>query len=256
LSDANFASAGPSSTKDAWLIKFYAPWCGHCKSLAPTWESLASDLKGKVKVAKMDVTADSSLTGKDYGIRGFPTIIRFSDGQYEKHQGARSLEDLKAFAEKGAGGATPMPAPMPAWQASLYGFMSQINPEPMIHKIEMWVAGTGHGPLFVAGLLLVALAMLLFMGAMMGSAYREQNIPPLWIKFPNSDKFLPLGLTSLDPEYTIKLGKAIGKTGNDAKQRYYVNKKDQSKAFLISPSIQISKPSRPPPPPPPPPPEE
>merc|ERR1711934_965897 len=84
LSDANFPSAGPSSN-DAWIIKFYAPWCGHCRSLAPTWDSLASELKGKVKVAKMDVTADSSLTGKVYSVRGFPTIIRFHQGKYETH---------------------------------------------------------------------------------------------------------------------------------------------------------------------------
>ena len=41
-----------------WLVEFYAPWCGHCKNLAPSWELAAKQLKGVVKVGAVDMTTD------------------------------------------------------------------------------------------------------------------------------------------------------------------------------------------------------
>ena len=48
LTDSNFDSLVLNS-EDMWLVEFYAPWCGHCKNLAPHWAQAASDLKGKVR---------------------------------------------------------------------------------------------------------------------------------------------------------------------------------------------------------------
>lgn len=48
LTDSNFDSLVLNS-EDMWLVEFYAPWCGHCKNLAPHWAQAATELKGKVR---------------------------------------------------------------------------------------------------------------------------------------------------------------------------------------------------------------
>jgi protein disulfide-isomerase A6 len=57
-------------------VEFYAPWCGHCKQLAPSWEKAAKALKGVVKVGAVDMDSDREA-GAQYGIQGFPTIKFF-----------------------------------------------------------------------------------------------------------------------------------------------------------------------------------
>lgn len=83
------------------LVEFFAPWCGHCKTLAPIYEQLAQDFsfaKDKVAIAKVDADSEKTL-GKRFGIQGFPTI-KFFDGKSEKpedYNGGRDLESLTAF---------------------------------------------------------------------------------------------------------------------------------------------------------------
>ena len=70
------------------LVQFYAPWCGHCQQLAPTWEKVADKIGRDVAVGKLDCTQYQNLAQK-YGIRGFPTIKFFRNGIYYNTYGIK-----------------------------------------------------------------------------------------------------------------------------------------------------------------------
>jgi protein disulfide-isomerase A6 len=97
LTDENFDKEVMQST-DLWLVQFYAPWCGHCKQLAPEWEGAASDLEGKFKMGKLDATTEKS-TGQKYKVEGFPTIKFFGGDKTapEDYNGGRTKSDLVTF---------------------------------------------------------------------------------------------------------------------------------------------------------------
>ncbi len=62
------------------LVDFWAAWCGPCKAIAPTIESLADEYAGKLRVAKLDVDSNPK-SASQYGIRAIPTMLVFKDGQ-------------------------------------------------------------------------------------------------------------------------------------------------------------------------------
>ncbi|MEQ8505651.1 MAG: thioredoxin TrxA [Rhodospirillales bacterium] len=62
------------------LVDFWAEWCGPCKQIAPALEELASELEGKVTVAKLNIDDNPSTPGK-YGVRGIPTLMLFKNGE-------------------------------------------------------------------------------------------------------------------------------------------------------------------------------
>eukprot|EP00013_Stygamoeba_regulata_P021053 CAMPEP_0177653488 /NCGR_PEP_ID=MMETSP0447-20121125/13764_1 /TAXON_ID=0 /ORGANISM="Stygamoeba regulata, Strain BSH-02190019" /LENGTH=236 /DNA_ID=CAMNT_0019156951 /DNA_START=56 /DNA_END=766 /DNA_ORIENTATION=- len=85
-----------------WLIKFYAPWCGHCKSLAPTWEELAGKTDGKFKVGKVDCTQNQAVCSK-FNVRGYPTLKLFKDGAHKvDYSGPRKTDSFIKFVQDNA----------------------------------------------------------------------------------------------------------------------------------------------------------
>jgi len=97
LTESNF---NEKTTSGVWLVEFFAPWCGHCKSLAPVWEKLASEVKGDIHVGNVDCTVQKALCPK-FGVKGYPTIKLLRDGKYFDYASARNIEAFTAFAREG-----------------------------------------------------------------------------------------------------------------------------------------------------------
>jgi len=98
LSDADFEKTVESSPK--LVIDCWAPWCGPCKMVAPTFEALADDYEGKVVFAKLN-TDEAPKTAMSLSIHSIPTLIFFKDGQQvERLTGAHPKANIESVLKK------------------------------------------------------------------------------------------------------------------------------------------------------------
>ena len=79
LNDSNFEKEVTQSDQTV-LVDFWAPWCGPCKMIAPLLDEIAAEKAGSVKVAKVNVDENQSLSVK-YNVRAIPALLFFKNGQ-------------------------------------------------------------------------------------------------------------------------------------------------------------------------------
>jgi len=101
VSDADFEAQILKSEIPA-LVDFWAAWCGPCRQVGPVVEELATEYRGKIKVAKLNVDDNKETPGK-YGIRGIPTLMLFKGGQViDQIVGAVPKAKIKELLDKHA----------------------------------------------------------------------------------------------------------------------------------------------------------
>jgi len=90
------------------FVMFFAPWCGHCQRLKPTWDQLMKDINTdetiSITIMKVDCTQNTKLCS-DQGVMGYPTLKLYLEDEEEavRYKGSRDVASLKKFVMKSMG---------------------------------------------------------------------------------------------------------------------------------------------------------
>ncbi|CAG8540690.1 3209_t:CDS:10 [Ambispora leptoticha] len=131
------------------FVEFFAPWCGHCKNLAPIWEQLGeafASAKDRVVIAKVDADNHRDL-GSKFGVSGYPTLKWFDKGsdKPEDYSGGRDFDSLAAYVEKKTGIRPSIKKPVPAVTILTSETFNEIALDPKKNAlVEFYAPWCGH----------------------------------------------------------------------------------------------------------------
>ena len=96
VTDATFKTV-VEGAKEPVVVDFWAEWCGPCKMIGPSLEEIAEEMKGQVKIVKLNVDENPGVAGA-FGIRSIPTLLIFKDGKLAQQKvGAAPKGELKKW---------------------------------------------------------------------------------------------------------------------------------------------------------------